>query len=94
MDALQWRLFGPIGPRALARQLRSAEGTSAAFLIAELALTVKDVDWSMSERILGRDAVRKTVSELTRELKDLAADESADPSLKAYVNTCFEGVLP
>ncbi len=85
MKALCWRLHGPIGPVTLARQLAAQEGEGAAFMIAEVALTVHGVDWSASERLLGAGAVKREVDSVLRELSALAEKQSAPANLREYV---------
>ena len=54
LDALRWRLHGPVGPVQLARRLaeNEREKEGAGFLIAEVALTVRRVNWASSERAI------------------------------------------
>jgi hypothetical protein len=43
LDALRWRLRGPIGPIALAKRLAAEDPDGAAFMIAEFATTLRGV---------------------------------------------------
>lgn len=85
-DALRWRLFGPIGPVSIGRALARSDDAvamsgaefvvpgEAAFLIAELARSVHDVDWGSARQSLGRRVVNDLVDEALHELERLAAD--------------------
>jgi PLD-like domain len=92
LDGLQWRLFGPIGPQALARQLHAGNDAVAPFLIGELALTLGRVDWSETERLLGRSEVRRVVESVVADLRELSASGSQRSALGDYVNSCFDEV--
>jgi hypothetical protein len=70
LDALHWRLHGPLGPIALADGLVAAARDDRAlpgeahFLLAELALTVAAVDWRAVAGAANRTAVRDVVAEV------------------------------
>jgi hypothetical protein len=89
-DALRWRLHGPVGPLALARQVSEEEGEGAAFMIAEVAMTVYRADWSAAERTLGPGPVRQEVATLLADLRALARAKPAPANLSGYVRACFE----
>lgn len=92
LDALRWRLRGPIGPFALAKRLAAEDPEGAAFMIAEVAATLRSVAW----RPLGtldKHAIGLEVSEITRSLRGLAHQAAAPPSLAAYVAASFEELL-
>lgn len=91
-DSLHWRLFGPIGPRALARQIHAEGDAVAPFLIGELALTLGRVDWSETERTLGRSEVRTVIEQVLFELQELAATAPRRTPVVRYVSKCFEEV--
>jgi HKD family nuclease len=91
-DALRWRLRGPIGPVALAKRLSAEDPDGAAFMIAEVAATLRSVAWK-SLGTLSPQAIGPEVAEITRSLQDLARQAPAPPSLAAYVTTTFEELL-
>jgi hypothetical protein len=107
MDALRWRLHGPVGPRCIAERLAKEEEESpsgrvargAAFMIAEVALTVSRADWTRTKRILGEADVAAEVELVLSNLRELACKhlEGVDGSsplaaLRAYVETAFSEV--
>jgi hypothetical protein len=88
-DALRWRLHGPVGPMALAQRLVESEGQSASFMIAEVALTVRQADLRELESILGRATVREAISAVIEQLERFARERPAPPNLSRYVQDCF-----
>jgi hypothetical protein len=79
VDTLDWRLTGPVGPLQLARGLVD-EATSgllrpaeAAFLIAELALTVRRVDWASAAPKLELAEVQARIRAVHQELSGLCS---------------------
>jgi hypothetical protein len=100
LETLRWRLFGPIGPQAIARLLlREAEDGEGgyvrgeqAFILAELALTLHRVDWKSTLRYVDERRGRKEVRKLIAELAQMRADFPADPSLGRYVDEAFAKV--
>jgi len=93
-DALHWRLFGPFGPVALATLLREESGTGHSFFIAEIARTLRDVQWQWAD-VIGPLAAKAEVNRAGDRLRDLAlSDADAMPSnLKDYVATQFPEIL-
>jgi hypothetical protein len=95
MDALEWRLAGVLGPEYLAHRLLEATGTDRvlpgehAFLLAELALTVHGIDWTVhAPRALQPEVnrrVRETISLLLDGLLPLQ-DDLDDVYLRAYID--------
>jgi hypothetical protein len=85
LDALQWRLHGPVGPLQLARRLAEEEDEGAAFMIAEVALTVARADWTATEQRIGAPEVRHEVASVMAELRDLALQHPAPDNLSRYV---------
>ena len=92
LDALRWRLRGPIGPVALAKRLSAEDPEGAAFMIAEVAATLRSIAWKPLGT-LRRDAIDPEVIEITRSLQDLARQAPAPPSLASYVTAAFEELL-
>lgn len=92
LDALRWRLRGPIGPIALAKRLAAEDPDGAAFMIAEVATTLRSVAWQPIGA-LRKSAIAPEVSELLRALHDLAIQAPAPASLTAYIATSFEELL-
>lgn len=70
LDALHWRLYGSLGPIAIADGLVAAAGDDRAlpgeahFLLAELALTVAAVDWRAAAGTVDRATVHNLVAEV------------------------------
>jgi hypothetical protein len=97
LDTLRWRLFGPIGPKAIAEGLlRESEGPGegfvlgeTSFILAELALTMKRVDWSATFRLLDARAARREVSKLLAELGELRSRFPVAPPLEGYLDEAF-----
>lgn len=92
IDALRWRLHGPIGPAALARRLIEQERQAAAFMLAEVALTVRRADWSLVEAGVGRDACRAEVRNVISQLRDYSEALTAPANLAGYVRDAFAEV--
>ena len=100
LETLRWRLFGPVGPQAIARGLlRETDGAGGgfvrgepAFILAELALTIDRVHWSATFRHVDRRKGRAEVRRLLKELAELRGEFPADPSLTRYLDDAFEKV--
>lgn len=92
LEAIRWRLQGPIGPVALAKRLAEEDPAGAAFMICEVAATVRDVVWQPIGS-LGLHEVNLEVTETIRVLRNLAKETLAPPSLADYVNTSFGELL-
>lgn len=93
LDALRWRLRGPVGPLALARQLAEQEKEGAAFMIAEVALALHRVDWSEASGVLGSEVVHAELEEVLSELRALTEQYPPPKNLARYVADVFEVVL-
>jgi len=95
LDALEWRLFGPLGPVALAGSLGAHSDPDLIpgepdFLLAELALTLSRVDWSKPAGRVPEQTIRNRVSDVLHELGALrSAATEADQRLTAYVDRAF-----
>jgi hypothetical protein len=92
-EALQWRLHGPIGPVALAKRLAVEDPSGAAFMIAEVASTLRGVTW----RPLGsvdRNAIEAQVGQTIQTLHELATRAPAPSNLAEYVTASFRELLP
>lgn len=85
LDALRWRLHGPVGPLALARRLVEQEPDAAAFMLAEVALTVRRADWKHVEAGVGRDVCRAEVRQVVDQLREFAEALTPPPNLADYV---------
>jgi hypothetical protein len=88
LEALLWRLRGPLGPLALAKRLAEEEGDGAAFMIAEVALAVHDAQIAASGD-LGRVDAPKEKRAVLEQLGRLAAERGAPPNLEDYVRRTF-----
>jgi len=92
VEALRWRLHGPVGPLRLADRLATdmAGDPGAAFFIAELARTMrKDVDWDQAIQVLGHTAVRSELRSAMSFLREQARSCAANPELQRYVSEVF-----
>jgi hypothetical protein len=92
LEALRWRLRGPIGPVALAKRLSAEDPEGAAFMIAEVAATLRSAVW----RPLGAlrpAAIRSEVATIIQSLHELARQAPAAPGLRNYVTSSFEELL-
>jgi len=98
LEAMNWRLSGTMGPLYLARRLVEEATSSdkwlpgeAAFLLAELALTVRSTSWNV-ERPLLMSAVNEAKSECIKEIRVLAqglVKQSKNPQLARYLKFAF-----
>jgi len=87
-EALWWRLRGPLGPMALAHRIAAEEPASAAFQLAELALTFRGLRIEPRGE-LSRDEVQAAVTAIIGDLRHLALSHPAPPNLAAYVESTF-----
>ena len=92
LDALCWRLRGPIGPIALAKRLAAEDPEGAAFMIAEVATTLCGVKWQPLGA-LPASAIHPEVSKILHALHELALQAPAPSSLAEYVTTSFKELL-
>lgn len=92
IDALRWRLHGPIGPIALAKRLAAEDPEGAAFMITEVASTFSNIAWQASGSLRACE-IDLEVKALIGVLRDLASLSHAPASLAAYVTTSFEELL-
>lgn len=92
IEALRWRLHGPIGPIALAKCLAVDDPDGAAFMIAEVATTLRGVDWQPCAPLRDRD-IRSQVNETLQALHRLAMQAPAPASLATYVKASFGELL-
>jgi hypothetical protein len=101
LDAVRWRFYGAIGPIAIADGLVRSAGEEGAipgeahFLIAELALTVANIDWVHPAGTVEPADVRRLVRQLLKDLaKRLDALPAApDPALNAYVADAMKAAV-
>jgi hypothetical protein len=93
VDALHWRLHGPVGPLAIADRLVDAAHESATlpgeahFLLAELALTIAGVDWAAVAVGIDSHRVHSLVADV------LDAIEARHQQLPAAPDASLEGYL-
>jgi hypothetical protein len=92
IDALRWRLQGPIGPVALAKRLANDDPDGAAFMIAEVATTLRAVAWKPHPPLHSSD-IAPELKDTLRALHQLALQAPAPTSLAAYVKTSLEEIL-
>jgi len=91
-EALQWRLRGPVGPIALAERLSREDPSGAAFMIAEVAATLRGVSWRPMGS-LDANAIKVHVNQTIQALHDLAINAPAPANLAEYVKTSFQELL-
>jgi len=89
IEALRWRLRGPIGPVALAKRLALEEGEGAAFMISEVAMVLRSVDWAKSNEVLGQEQVAEEIEAVYSELEELASEHPSPDNLAKYVRESF-----
>jgi len=88
-DALHWRLQGPIGPIALAKRLAAEDPAGAAFMISEVAATLRDVAWQRGGSLQAKD-IKASAAHTIQALRQLAADIPVADNLARYVAATFE----
>jgi len=88
IDALRWRLRGPVGPLALARRLVDEGDVAAVFLIAEIALIVSAVSTHHPDDEVVRQEVDGVMSEL-RAMLDASTDAG---DVAQYAHRTFEEI--
>lgn len=96
-EALHWRLYGPVGPAALAAALASETAArrppgELPFLFAEIALTLGHLRLTSEPGTLSKAEVRKHVRSLVRDLSKeaMAKLPAAPPDLQSYVKRAFK----
>ena len=92
LEALRWRLRGPIGPLALAERLAAEDPDGRAFMIAEVATTLRSVVWR-PVGVLGEREIRAHVVDAIRALHELALKGPAPDNLAKYVRAAFKELL-
>lgn len=90
VESLRWRLFGPLGPIALAKAVETAGGRGAPFLVSEIAETLREVRWTRSETVARAVAVAATREAIeTLETMALANARGMPENLATYVRSVF-----
>ena len=99
VTALEWRLFGPVGPIAIADAIVRESSDErivgeSAFLLAELVLTVSRVRWEpVIERLedleLARQHIRNVSGQLKKRQKKMKVQ---DPGLRGYVRAAMRSL--
>jgi hypothetical protein len=101
IDSLEWRLSGTLGPEHIGQLLVESAGTDGRlhgetrFLLAELALTVSRIPWSMLAADESREDVHSRVRICLARLSELSESLSGkgqDDSLDSYVHDVFAEV--
>lgn len=98
LDGIQWRLYGSLGPVAIADGLVAAALNDRAlpgeahFLLAELALTVAAVDWRAAAGNVEWNEVRKLVAGVLDVIDERRSQLPVAPheSLDTYVRDALE----
>ncbi|PKN67825.1 MAG: hypothetical protein CVU57_01020 [Deltaproteobacteria bacterium HGW-Deltaproteobacteria-15] len=93
MANLHWRLYGPVGVRAVAEAILK-EGRSEeekVFLLAELALELSRVKPASTPGSLDPAILKQEIRNIVKELKTQVIDRSLEsiPSLKRYTEEAF-----
>jgi hypothetical protein len=94
LEAVQWRLFGPLGPIAiaLAQMTEVKEGRAipgeADFVLAELALTLTRVRWSVPGDL--QKPTKELVEKVRTSLHALRDPGLKDAGLRRYVEDAFQ----
>lgn len=92
LETLRWRLWGPVGPVALAKRLANDEKEGGAFMVAEVAMTLRDVRWR-GDGFLASEAVHVEVTKVIGELRGLVELDKTPDNLARYVEATFEELL-
>jgi len=88
LEALQWRLYGPIGVTAVVRalEMHAESHDEFAFLLSELMLVLKRIRYESHEGVLNEadfaDSMQQVLSELSRKLS--IARDTASPMIADY----------
>lgn len=103
VQALNWRLRGPVGVLALAKAIgrEAKSSTERAFLLAELCLELHRVQpQSTDEKCVSVESIRAALRAVIVELSQSVAPDAISPTsssehaaLARYVQTVFEKVL-
>lgn len=92
LEALRWRLRGPVGPVALAARLAQGDPDSAAFLVAEVAVTLSAVQWHAAGSLDAKQ-VRAEASETLQEVERIADVTALPLNLRNYVTDTFGEIM-
>lgn len=94
-EAFEWRLFGPVGPVALAEgYVREASTPEAKFCIAEIALALHRIKLAkVAAGGLPRTVVAELLKRAIEGLAERAARLAADTQIDRYVTAAFEEAM-
>lgn len=76
----------------MAKRLAAEDPEGAAFMIAEVASTLRNTAWQATGSLRARE-INAEVKTLIAALRDLASQVQAPTSLATYVATSFEELL-
>jgi hypothetical protein len=97
MDAIEWRLKGPVGVTAVQKAiLREAQSTDEqVFLLTELALELSRVVPRSAPGCIGIEQIGQQIGEVMADLQSEAITRlgNAPQALKDYVRSAFHEVL-
>jgi len=88
IEALRWRLYGPVGPLTFAQKILKSEREAAAFIIAELAGTLRQVRWCSVGGLTSQN-VKAEVANVLAKLRDMARQATVPANLAEYVEGIF-----
>lgn len=96
-EALEWRLYGPIGVRAVIKALRKhAEGNNDefAFLMVELGLDIARISYTENSNTLNSDKyygyIRKMLKEIVPDIKQ--ASNGTSTMIKSYCSDAIKEI--
>jgi hypothetical protein len=100
-DAFRWRLDGVFGPLEIADGLIEERRANRAivgeepFMLAEIGLTLANVDLERTSRFIPDDLprMRRAIRAATRALASKCAGVASEPALKTYVDDAFRRAL-
>ena len=98
LEALHRRLYGPVGVMAVVHALEKHAGSNdeLAFLLSELMLVLKRIDYTEQEGVLSEEqfnaGIQQVLSELSERLAQVSA--AASPMIGDYSNKVCRECLP
>ena len=98
LEALNQRLYGPIGVMAVVRALEkhASSNDELAFLLSELMLTIKRIDYTEQDGVLPKDRFNASIEQVLFELSEKLVHVSAiaSPMIGAYSKKVCRECIP